>query len=97
MKHYSFYFLLYKLLFSNRLIYIYNKRLQVPHLKKPNKCKVYVTDFSDTPGAPGTPKCIDFNEDSITLSWSAPKSDGGNLVKGYTVEKREKGKPDWVK
>ena len=52
---------------------------------------------TDKPGAPGTPKCKTTTEDSITLSWAAPKNDGGNPISGYVLEKKEKGDNKWTK
>ncbi|XP_021346443.1 twitchin-like isoform X8 [Mizuhopecten yessoensis] len=51
----------------------------------------------DTPSAPGTPKCTGTTEDSISLSWTPPRRDGGNPIRGYVVEKREKGDDKWTK
>jgi hypothetical protein len=53
--------------------------------------------ISDKPGAPGVPKCKTTTEDSITLTWSPPKRDGGNPITGYVMEKREKGDDKWIK
>ncbi|XP_023931299.1 twitchin isoform X3 [Lingula anatina] len=49
------------------------------------------------PDAPGTPKCTGTTEDSISLSWSPPRNDGGNPVKGYFVERKEPDSDKWVK
>ena len=50
----------------------------------------------DTPGKSGAPKVEDVDEDSVTLSWTKPTDDGGDKVKGYVVEMREKGSNKWV-
>ncbi|KAK5889762.1 hypothetical protein CesoFtcFv8_013349 [Champsocephalus esox] len=42
------------------------------------------------PEAPGTPDATEMTGESITLSWMAPTSDGGNPIQSYIVEKREK-------
>ena len=56
-----------------------------------------LTFFSDPPGTPGTPECTGTTEDSITLSWDPPTKDGGKPIKGYVLEKREKGSKKWTK
>ncbi|CAF0846330.1 unnamed protein product [Brachionus calyciflorus] len=48
------------------------------------------------PGSTGTPTCSDHTENSITLTWSKPRNDGGTPVTGYVVEKKEKGTDKWV-
>lgn len=53
--------------------------------------------FQDPPGPPGTPKCVTTTPDSITLSWTPPKKDGGNPVRGYIVERRGPDDDRWVK
>ena len=55
--------------------------------------------FSAEPGAPGTPECASRDRDHIELKWSPPRNDGGNPVKGYIVERREKAakKREWTK
>ena len=52
---------------------------------------------ADKPGKPGEPECEGTTEDSITLSWEPPLKDGGKPIKGYVVEKREKGSKRWTK
>jgi len=52
---------------------------------------------ADPPGKPGEPECEGTTEDSITLSWEPPTKDGGKPIKGYIVEKREKGSKRWTK
>ena len=49
----------------------------------------------DPPDPPGKPVVEDVDEDSVTLSWSKPLSDGGNKINGYVVEAREKGTDKW--
>jgi len=51
----------------------------------------------DPPGKPGEPECEGTTEDSITLAWEPPLKDGGKPIKGYIVEKREKGAKRWTK
>ncbi|XP_041366543.1 twitchin-like isoform X3 [Gigantopelta aegis] len=51
----------------------------------------------DAPGSPGSPKCMATTEDSITLSWTPPKRDGGSPITGYLIEKKEKGDKKWTK
>jgi hypothetical protein len=49
----------------------------------------------DPPGTPSKPVIEDVDEDSVTLTWDKPTDDGGNKVKGYVVEVREKGSSKW--
>ena len=35
------------------------------------------------------------DEDSVKLSWTKPKDDGGDKVRGYVVEVREGGSGKW--
>ena len=51
----------------------------------------------DPPGKPGAPECESTTPDSITLKWDKPRKDGGKPIKGYVVEKREKGSKRWTK
>lgn len=52
--------------------------------------------FSDPPSAPGSPYAVETTIESITLSWSKPRDDGGSPITGYVLEKREKGKDRWA-
>ncbi|CAF4237342.1 unnamed protein product, partial [Adineta steineri] len=50
------------------------------------------------PGAPGTPECVSRDRKHIEVKWTPPRNDGGNPVKGYVVERRDKtGKKEWTK
>lgn len=49
------------------------------------------------PGAPSKPDAKNEAEDSIKLEWEPPVKDGGKPIKGYVVERREKGSPKWTK
>lgn len=42
-------------------------------------------------------QATNISEDSLTLSWTRPKSDGGNRIRGYLIEKREVGTDIWQK
>ena len=48
------------------------------------------------PDAPGTPVCVEHTTDSITLQWTRPQNDGGNSIRGYVIEKKEKGTDRWL-
>lgn len=49
------------------------------------------------PSAPSKPEVSDIQKTSAVVTWTAPKSDGGSQVTGYIVEKREKGRDQWVR
>uniref|UniRef100_A0A8C0QLT9 Titin n=1 Tax=Chelonoidis abingdonii TaxID=106734 RepID=A0A8C0QLT9_CHEAB len=49
------------------------------------------------PDAPGIPEPTHITGDSITLTWTRPKSDGGNEINQYILERREKKSVRWVK
>ncbi|XP_011700590.1 PREDICTED: twitchin isoform X1 [Wasmannia auropunctata] len=51
----------------------------------------------DPPGAPGTPRGVETTEDSITITWTKPRHDGGSPILGYVVEKRLLNEDKWVK
>lgn len=53
--------------------------------------------FLDRPGAPGQPEAVATTDDTITLQWDRPISDGGSPIQGYVLEKREEGTPEWSK
>ncbi|CAF0817484.1 unnamed protein product, partial [Didymodactylos carnosus] len=50
----------------------------------------------NSPEAPGTPKCASHTSDSVTLQWARPSYDGGSPIKGYLIEKKEKGTDRWI-
>ncbi len=49
------------------------------------------------PDAPSTPEVSNIRENSVTLHWSPPQTDGGSKVTGYYVEKRDANKDRWVR
>lgn len=51
----------------------------------------------DPPGAPGTPRSVETSEDSITITWTKPRHDGGSPILGYTIEKRLLSEDKWTK
>ena len=50
---------------------------------------------ADKPGPPRSLKVPAVGPDSVTLSWAAPKDDGGSPVTGYVIEKREALRMTW--
>ena len=61
-------------------------------LSEPVVAKISYT----VPDPPGQPQCCSSSADSITISYARPKSDGGNEIIGYTVERREKKSMRWL-
>lgn len=51
----------------------------------------------DEPLKPGTPEVTDFDNKSVKLKWTPPRSDGGAEIQKYIIEKKDKNKPDWEK
>lgn len=37
------------------------------------------------------------SETTVTLTWEDPKDDGGCLISGYVIEKKDAGKRSWTK
>ena len=52
---------------------------------------------SDVPSKPGRPEATEQTDDSITLTWTPPVSDGDCRVLHYTLEKREVRGPRWMR
>lgn len=54
--------------------------------------------FEEKPSSPTGPLSTkDITEDSVTLSWQPPASDGGTAVTGYLLEKYDNRRRSWVK
>ena len=52
----------------------------------------------DKPGRPNGPiEFSDLTEDSVTLTWKPPTSDGGTPITSYTVEYRDTRKTTWMR
>ncbi|CAF4790067.1 unnamed protein product, partial [Rotaria magnacalcarata] len=52
--------------------------------------------ITEPPGAPGQPEVGEITNNTATLTWDKPISDGGGPINGYWVEKREKNTDKWV-
>ncbi|XP_059806605.1 immunoglobulin-like and fibronectin type III domain-containing protein 1 [Hypanus sabinus] len=50
----------------------------------------------DVPGPVATPKILNANSKSITLSWTPPKKIGSSRLIGYLIEKRKEGSNTWI-
>lgn len=51
----------------------------------------------DEPSKPGTPEIVDYDNKSVDLQWTKPKSDGGAPIEKYIIEKKEKFQIAWEK
>lgn len=53
---------------------------------------------ADKPSAPVGPlECTAATEDTITLSWLPPDSDGGSSLTSYIIEKSDIRRPKWLR
>ena len=62
-------------------------------LHQTNSC----LNFTDVPGAPGKPEISDIDATHMTVTWTAPESDGGSRILGYIVERKEGTSTRWVR
>lgn len=46
---------------------------------------------------PGIPEVQDVGKNYVDIQWTRPRNSGGSRIKGYQVEKKKKGDPDWQK
>jgi len=53
--------------------------------------------YADKPTAPLDLKVVDRHKDYVSMTWKAPKSDGGSLITGYVIERREGSRTTWTK
>ncbi|XP_022091183.1 twitchin-like isoform X3 [Acanthaster planci] len=49
----------------------------------------------DEPDAPGKPKIVSYDRDCADLQWAEPKSDGGDAITGYIIEKKDPKSNRW--
>lgn len=46
--------------------------------------------ITEVPGAPGIPEPLEITDNSVTLHWNKPESDGYSPIIEYILEYREK-------
>lgn len=68
------------------------------HLKNEfGECKTnFTVKVRDSPDSPQKLEVTEIHSDRVTLTWAAPKSDGGAPVTKYTVEKRDASRNKWI-
>ena len=60
------------------------------------KLMLFIRSSSDLPDAPDRPAISDVDRHEMTVSWKAPKSDGGAVIKQYILERKDKYSTRWV-
>lgn len=58
---------------------------------------IFFFSLSEKPPAPGVPKASNVTDDSITLSWQPPHSDGGAEIHNYILEIKETRGTRWLR
>ncbi len=53
--------------------------------------------YTDVPGKPGKPTASDIDATQMTVSWTAPESDGGSPILGYYLERKETPGKRWTR
>jgi len=61
-----------------------------------NNAVICVLYCVDKPWPPGRPTVTSMTRDSVTLSWSPPRNDGGSPVTGYIVESKSSSYYAWT-
>ena len=72
----------------------YNVTVENEHGKITLTTKVVVLD---KPGAPESFKVVAISEQTVDLRWQPPSDDGGSLISGYVIERRDPGRSMWHK
>jgi len=54
----------------------------INYYKKCSYSSLSFSFLSDTPGPPGLPEIIDYDENMVELKWDAPFRDGGAPITG---------------
>ncbi|XP_038047568.1 titin-like [Patiria miniata] len=72
-------------------------RITAENKAGPSKPSNISTYHIQPPDAPSCPEVSNIQENSLTLNWSPPQSDGGSKITGYYVEKRDVTKDRWVR
>lgn len=70
-------------------------KLSTKHPFLPLKLLLYI--YSAVPDAPSSPEVFGVTDDSVTLSWMSPRSDGGSPITGYLVEMKESLGTRWIR
>lgn len=56
-----------------------------------------ISSFPQIPSAPGTPEVVSTSRETITIKWQAPTTDGGSVILGYHVEKKDRNSILWMR
>ncbi len=64
------------------------------HCTALNSMSLY--NASDKPGPPRNLRIKEVNKDYLVIAWDAPESDGGERITGYTIEKRDARKTNYI-
>jgi len=51
----------------------------------------------EVPSSPNKPECLSRSREHIEIGWKKPSNDGGAPIKGYNIERKEKGAKKWTK
>lgn len=57
--------------------------------------KVVLQDPFGLPGPPRNPKIVSCTSSSMVVTWEPPLDNGGSMIQGYWLEKRERGAVYW--
>lgn len=49
------------------------------------------------PGPPEKPAIAEYSKTSMTLTWEPPRDNGGSMIIGYWLEKRDMGTDYWAR
>lgn len=75
-------------------VFACNKYGRGPGLESPS---VRAQSQTSVPLAPGKPSASSTSTNSITLTWTAPSSDGGSEITNYIVERQDVSSMHWIR
>ena len=62
-----------------------------------NEIIFFIFPISDVPSVPKDLEVTEVTDDSVTLEWSPPVSNGGAPIIGYPIERKEPGRSQWIR